>query len=122
MIKLIVVLLAAIFLFRQSAFCQTTQDQDRQRDRLVSENQRMYATVDSLRKIAIHQNKVNQSLSKMVANLSHRKDSATNGLAGRRVTYNRQSAQFDSTLDRLDSCSTVLKKLADSLEQANRKN
>jgi hypothetical protein len=116
------ILAAGVSLLSQVALCQ----QGRLHDSIMLQLVRQGSTLDSLRKKADDQYKVNQSLEKMVDVLSHSKDSATNGLAGWRRTYISQSAQFDSTLERLDSGTAALNRLntfADSVfKSKTRKN
>jgi hypothetical protein len=112
MIKLISIW-AATFVFLQSVVCQTTSG----RDSLVAETYRMSGVVDSLRKEATKESTLNHLLSRKMETLSHREDTATNGLAKLRAAYIRQSAHFNSTLDRLDSCTGLLNKLTDSVQR-----
>ena len=113
MIKAIILLVCALS-FGGIALCQ----QPLNTDSLLGELRRVMPVVDSLRKNADDQFSIHESLEKSIDSLSHSGDSSTNGLAGWRRAYARQTVTLDSALFRLDSALGVKQRLQAMIRQS----
>jgi hypothetical protein len=114
-------LLLIVLAWSTAGFCQHNNQRARLEDSLVNESKRMAGIVDSLRKRAIHQDTIIKSMDRMVHVLSAAKARDTTELHNWRKTYDYQMRRFDSTLERLDTCTGLLNALSNKLDSLLKK-
>jgi hypothetical protein len=114
-------LLLIVLAFSTAGFSQQSNRRARLEDNLVNESKRMAGVVDSLRKRAMHQDTIIKSMDRMVQLLSAAKARDTTELHNWRKTYNYEMCRFDSTLERLDTCTGLLNALSYRLDSLLKK-
>ncbi len=104
-----------------AGFSQQYNRRVRLEDSLVNESKRMAGIVDSLRRRAMHQDTIIESMHRLVKLLSAARASDTSELHNWRKTYDYEMGRFDSTLERLDTCTGVLNALSSKLDSLLKK-
>jgi hypothetical protein len=104
-----------------AAFSQHYNQRAHIEDSLVNETKRMAGVVDSLRNRAMHQDTIIGSMHSMVQLLSSAKARDTTELHNWRKTYDYELRRFDSTLERLDTCTGLLNALSNKLDSLLKK-
>jgi hypothetical protein len=110
---------AAAFWAPTPASAQAPNRRIQLRDSLISELKRTIPFADSLRKTAMRQDTIVRSSDRMVDFLKTTSD--TTLLAGWKQIQEHVTRSFDSTLNRLDSCTILLNRLSDALDSLTRK-
>jgi hypothetical protein len=114
-------LLLIVLAFSTADFPQQYNRRARLEDSLVNESKWMAGVVDSLRKRAMHQDTIIESMDRLVHVLSAAKARDTTELHNWRKTYDYEMRRFDSTLERLDTCTGLLNALSNKLDSLLKK-
>ncbi len=114
-------LLLIVLASSTAGFSQQYNRRARLEDSLVNESKQMAGIVDSLRRRAMHQDTIIESMNHMVHMLSAARASDTTELHNWRKTCDYQMRRFDSTLERLDTCTGLLNALSYKLDSLLKK-
>ena len=109
-------LLICLLAVSSASFAQQSAQRTHTRDSLANEVQRLQDTVVALRKRASQQDTIVESMHHMVQFLSAARGNDTAGLAGWKRAYKLEMNRFDSTLERLDTCTGLLFKASYKLD------